>query len=95
MNVFEAVKGTVTARQAAEAYGLTVHLFGIPAKEAAMKLADDFGIAYNRKSAPSIRPRSREISASIILQSQSQLKALYKDSADTIVENMDYSIFLE
>ena len=33
--------------------------------------------------------RSREISASIILQSQSQLKALYKDSADTIVGNCD------
>lgn len=31
--------------------------------------------------------RSREISASIILQSQSQLKAMYKDSADTILGN--------
>ena len=33
--------------------------------------------------------RSREISASIILQSQSQLKAMYKDSADTILGNCD------
>ena len=38
--------------------------------------------------------RSREISASIILQSQSQLKAIYKDNADTIVGNMDSQIFL-
>ena len=38
--------------------------------------------------------RSREISASIILQSQSQLKAIYKDSADTIVGNCDSSLFL-
>ena len=38
--------------------------------------------------------RSREISAAIILQAQSQLKALYKDNADTIVGNMDSSIFL-
>jgi type IV secretion system protein VirD4 len=38
--------------------------------------------------------RSREISASIILQSQSQLKALYKDSADTILGNCDSVLFL-
>ena len=38
--------------------------------------------------------RSREISASIILQSKSQLKAIYKDNADTIVGNMDSQIFL-
>ena len=38
--------------------------------------------------------RSREISASIILQSQSQLKAIYKDSADTIVGNCDTTLFL-
>ena len=38
--------------------------------------------------------RSREISASIILQSQSQLKATYKDSADTIVGNCDSTLFL-
>ena len=38
--------------------------------------------------------RSREISASIILQSQSQLKAMYKDSADTILGNCDTTIFL-
>lgn len=100
MNVFEAVKGNVTARQAAEAYGLTVHrngmavcpfhqdrnpsmklderyycfgcgatgdavdltahLFGIPVKEAAMKLADDFGISYDSRRKPSVRPKIRE-----------------------------------
>ena len=38
--------------------------------------------------------RSREISASIILQSQSQLKAIYKDNADTIVGNCDTTLFL-
>ncbi|MDD6363530.1 MAG: type IV secretory system conjugative DNA transfer family protein [Lachnospiraceae bacterium] len=38
--------------------------------------------------------RSREISAAIILQSQSQLKAIYKDSADTILGNCDSTIFL-
>ncbi|EGO8161974.1 type IV secretory system conjugative DNA transfer family protein [Enterococcus faecalis] len=38
--------------------------------------------------------RSREISASIILQAQSQLKAIYKDHADTIVGNCDSMIFL-
>ncbi|MDO5392779.1 MAG: type IV secretory system conjugative DNA transfer family protein [Eubacteriales bacterium] len=38
--------------------------------------------------------RSREISASIILQSQSQLKAMYKDSADTIIGNCDSVLFL-
>ena len=38
--------------------------------------------------------RSREISASIILQSQSQLKAIYKDNADTIVGNCDPTLFL-
>ena len=86
MNVFEAVKGNVTTRQAAEMYGIRVNrhgmavcpfhndknpsmkvdmrfhcfacqadgdavdfvsrLFGLPSKEAAMKLADDFGICY-------------------------------------------------
>ena len=39
--------------------------------------------------------RSREISASIILQSQSQLKAIYKDDADTIVGNCDTTLFLD
>ena len=38
--------------------------------------------------------RSREISASIILQSQSQLKAIYRDNADTIVGNCDTTLFL-
>lgn len=38
--------------------------------------------------------RSREISASIILQSQSQLKAIYKDNADTIIGNCDTTLFL-
>ena len=38
--------------------------------------------------------RSREISACLVLQAQSQLKALYKDNADTIIGNMDSRIFL-
>lgn len=38
--------------------------------------------------------RSREISASIILQSKSQLKALYKDNASTIEGNCDTTLFL-
>ena len=38
--------------------------------------------------------RSREISASIILQSQSQLKTIYKDAADTMVGNCDVTLFL-
>ena len=37
--------------------------------------------------------RSREISACLVLQAQSQLKAIYKDNADTIIGNMDTSIF--
>ena len=89
MNVFEAVKGNVTTRQAAEMYGIKVNrngmavcpfhndknpsmkvdkrfhcfacqadgdavdfvsrLFGLPCKEAAMKLADDFGIGYDSR----------------------------------------------
>ena len=38
--------------------------------------------------------RSREISCCLVLQAQSQLKAIYKDNADTIIGNMDSSIFL-
>lgn len=38
--------------------------------------------------------RSREISASIILQAKSQLKAIYKDNADTIIGNCDSELFL-
>ena len=38
--------------------------------------------------------RSREISASVILQSQSQLKAIYRDNMDTIIGNMDTTLFL-
>ena len=38
--------------------------------------------------------RSREISASVVLQAQSQLKAIYKDNADTIIGNMDTTLFL-
>ena len=38
--------------------------------------------------------RSREISASIILQSQSQLKAIYKDAAEIILDNADSTLFL-
>ena len=100
MNVFEAVKQTVTTRQAAEMYGIRVNrhgmavcpfhndrnpsmkvdkrfhcfacqadgdavdfvsrLFGLPSKEAAMKLADDFGIRYDSRQKPSVRPKIRE-----------------------------------
>ena len=38
--------------------------------------------------------RSREISCCLVLQAQSQLKALYKDNADTIIGNMDSTVFL-
>ena len=38
--------------------------------------------------------RSREISACLVLQAQSQLKALYRDNADTIIGNMDARLFL-
>ena len=38
--------------------------------------------------------RSREISACLVLQARSQLKAIYKDNADTIIGNMDSQIFL-
>ena len=38
--------------------------------------------------------RSREISACLVLQAQSQLKAIYKDHADTIIGNMDSLVFL-
>ena len=38
--------------------------------------------------------RSREISACIVLQAQSQLKAIYKDNADTIIGNCDCTLFL-
>ena len=38
--------------------------------------------------------RSREISACLVLQAKSQLKAIYKDNADTIISNIDSQIFL-
>lgn len=38
--------------------------------------------------------RSREVSACLVLQAQSQLKAIYKDNADTIIGNMDATVFL-
>lgn len=100
MNLFEAVKGNVTTRQAAEMYGIRVNrhgmavcpfhndknpsmkvdmrfhcfacqadgdavdfvsqLFGLPSKEAAMKLADDFGICYDSRQKPSVRAKIRE-----------------------------------
>lgn len=99
-NVFEAVKPTVTTRQAAERYGIKVNrhdmavcpfhndrnpsmkvdrrfhcfacqadgdaidfvsrLFGVPSKEAAMKLADDFGIPYDSGQKPTVSPHIRE-----------------------------------
>ena len=100
MNVFEAVKGNVTARQAAEMYGVRVNrhgmavcpfhndknpsmkldmrfhcfacqadgdavdfvsrLFRLPGKEAAVKIANDFGIGYDSGRKPSVRARIRE-----------------------------------
>ena len=100
MNVFEVVKENVTARQAAEAYGLkvgrtgmaccpfhsdkspsmklderyycfgcgvtgdavdlTAKLFGIGLREAAVKLAEAFGLNYDSRQKPSVRPRIRE-----------------------------------
>lgn len=100
MNVFEAVKGNVTARQAAELYGVRVNrhgmavcpfhndknpsmkldmrfhcfacqadgdavdfvsrLFGLPSREAAVKIANDFGIGYDSGRKPSVRARIRE-----------------------------------
>ena len=100
MNVFDAVKQSVTTRQTAEMYGLKIRrnnmavcpfhqdknpsmkldmrfhcfgcgadgdavdfvsrLYGLPSKEAAMKLADDFGICYDRRQKPSVRPKVRE-----------------------------------
>lgn len=103
MNVFEAVKQSVTTRQAAEFYGFRVNragmiacpfhndrtpsmkvdkrfhcfgcgadgdavdfvsrLFELPSKEAAMKLADDFGIAYDRNGKPAIVAKIREPTA--------------------------------
>lgn len=97
MNVFEAVRGNVTARQAAEMYGIQVsrhgmavcpfhndknpsmkvdkrfqcfacqadgdavdfvsRLFGLPSREAAVKLAEDFGIRYDSGRKPSVRAR--------------------------------------
>ena len=100
MNVFEAVKQSVTTRQAAEMYGIKVnrngmavcpfhndrnpsmkvdkrfHCFAcgadgdavdfvsrlcdLPSKEAAIKLADDFGIAYDRNGKPPVLPKARE-----------------------------------
>ena len=99
MNVFEAVRGNVTARQAAELYGIRVNrhgmavcpfhndknpsmkvdkrfhcfacqadgdavdfvsrLFRLPSREAAVKLADDFGIGYDNRQKPSVRPKIR------------------------------------
>lgn len=110
MNVFEAVKGNVTTRQAAEMYGIKVNrngmavcpfhndknpsmkvdkrfhcfacqtdgdavdfvsrLFGLPCKEAAMKLADDFGISYDSRQKPTVRPHIREPTAEQIFQKE-------------------------
>lgn len=101
MNVFEAVKQSITTRQAAEFYGFRVNragmiacpfhndrtpsmkvdkrfhcfgcgadgdavdfvsrLFELPSKEAAMKLADDFGIAYDRNGKPYDEPKQWEL----------------------------------
>ena len=84
MNVFEIVKENVTARQAAEAYGLKVgrtgmaccpfhsdkspsmklderyYCFGCGATGDAVNLAEDFGLNYDSRQKPSVRPRIRE-----------------------------------
>ena len=110
MNEYEAVKGNVTTRQAAEMYGIKVNrngmavcpfhndknpsmkvdkrfhcfacqadgdavdfvsrLFGLPCKEAAMKLADDFGISYDSRQKPTVRPHIREPTAEQIYQKE-------------------------
>ena len=110
MNVFEAVKQTVTTRQAAEMYGIRVNrhgmavcpfhndrnpsmkvdkrfhcfacqadgdvidfvsrLCGLPCKEAAMKLADDFGISYDSRHKPTVRPHIREPTAEQLYQKE-------------------------
>ena len=49
---------------------------------------------YNLLQKMTEQIRSREISASIILQSQSQLKAIYKDAAEIILDNADSTLFL-
>ena len=110
MNVFEAVKGNVTTRQAAEMYGIKVNrngmavcpfhndknpsmkvdkrfhcfacqadgdvidfvsrLCGLPCKEAAMKLADDFGISYDSRHKPTVKPKIREPTAEQLYQKE-------------------------
>lgn len=110
MNVFEAVKQTVTTRQVAEMYGIRVNrhgmavcpfhndknpsmkvdkrfhcfacqadgdavdfvsrLLGLPCREAAMKLADDFGISYDKRQKPSVRPKIREPAPEQIYQQE-------------------------
>jgi len=110
MNVFEALKPTITTRQAAEMYGIKVNrngmavcpfhndknpsmkvdkrfhcfacqadgdavdfvsrLFGLPSKEAAIKLADDFGIAYDSKQKPTVKPHIREPTADQLYQKE-------------------------
>ena len=84
MNVFEVVKENVTARQAAEAYGLKVgrtgiaccpfhsdkspsmklderyYCFGCGVTGDAVNLAEDFGLNYDSRQKPSVRPRIRE-----------------------------------
>ena len=110
MNVFEAVKQTVTTRQAAEMYSIRVNrhgmavcpfhndknpsmkvdkrfhcfacqadgdvidfvsrLCGLTCKEAAMKLADDFGISYDSRHKPTVRPHIREPTAEQLYQKE-------------------------
>ena len=120
MNVFEAVKQTVTTRQAAGMYGIHVNrhgmavcpfhndknpsmkvdkrfhcfacqadgdaidfvsrLFGLPCKEAAIKLVDDFGISYDSRQKPSVRPKIRESAPE--QKYQQEEKHCYKVLAD-------------
>ena len=43
-----------------DAVDFVSRLYGLPSKEAAMKLADDFGLCYDRRQKPSVRPKVRE-----------------------------------
>ena len=128
MNVFEAVKQTVTTRQAAEMYGIRVNrhgmavcpfhndknpsmkvdmrfhcfacqadgdavdfvsrLFGLPSKEAAMKLADDFGIYYDSRQKPSVRPKSArlaELNIALNIDDRSPIEQVMDSDAPVVV----------
>ena len=53
-----------------DAVDFVSRLFGLPCKEAAMKLADDFGISYDSKHKPTVKPKIREPTAEQIYQKE-------------------------